>query len=164
MTHLYIHVFLFIFFFMMVYHRGTESSSLCCTAGPCCLYMHMLWYNLHLNTIRKSSCLGSACILWGFQIIDDQGQSREANISWEFLILLLLFRHTERHVGSYFPDQGKNLCPLQWKYGILTTGLPQKSLMRIFKSVCLEMTPHLGPQNLELERAATSRWRKAEGN
>ena len=26
------------------------------------------------------------------------------------------------------------------------------------------MTPHLGPQNVDLERAATSRWRKAEGS
>ena len=26
-----------------------------------------------------------------------------------------------------FPDQGLNLCPLQWKHGVLTTGPPGKS-------------------------------------
>ena len=26
------------------------------------------------------------------------------------------------HVGSSFPNQGSNPCPLQWKHGILTTG------------------------------------------
>ena len=26
------------------------------------------------------------------------------------------------HVGSQFPDQGSNLCPLHWKGGVLTTG------------------------------------------
>ena len=25
------------------------------------------------------------------------------------------------------PDQGTNLCPLQWKHGVLTTGLQGKS-------------------------------------
>ena len=29
--------------------------------------------------------------------------------------------------GSYFPDQGSNPCSLQWKCGVLTTGLPGKS-------------------------------------
>ena len=28
---------------------------------------------------------------------------------------------------SQFPDQGLNSCPLQWKYRVLTTGLPGKS-------------------------------------
>ena len=31
------------------------------------------------------------------------------------------------HTGSEFPDQGSNLCPLQWKCGVLTTGPPGKS-------------------------------------
>ena len=29
------------------------------------------------------------------------------------------------------PDQGLILCPLQWKLGALTTGLPGKSLERL---------------------------------
>ena len=31
------------------------------------------------------------------------------------------------HVGSYFPDQGSNRHPLQWKRGVLTTGPPGNS-------------------------------------
>ena len=27
-----------------------------------------------------------------------------------------------RHVRSYFPNQELNLCPLQWKYRVLTIG------------------------------------------
>ena len=34
---------------------------------------------------------------------------------------------TMQHVGSWFPDQGWNLCTLHLKCGVLTTGLPEKS-------------------------------------
>ena len=34
---------------------------------------------------------------------------------------------TAQHVGSYVPDHGSNLCPLQQKCGVLTTGLHGKS-------------------------------------
>ena len=40
----------------------------------------------------------------------------------------LLFGRTEWHVASYFPDQGSNPCPLQWKHGLPTTELPGKAL------------------------------------
>ena len=33
-----------------------------------------------------------------------------------------------QHVGSYFPNQGLDPHHLHWKHGILTTGLPVKSL------------------------------------
>ena len=39
-----------------------------------------------------------------------------------------LFGHAVWHVGSEFPDQGSNPCPLQWKHGVPTTGLPGKSV------------------------------------
>ena len=29
---------------------------------------------------------------------------------------------TFQSVGSLFPDQGSNPCPLQWKHSVLTTG------------------------------------------
>ena len=38
------------------------------------------------------------------------------------------FDHTSWHVGSWFPNGGSNLHPLQWKHGVLTTGPPGKSL------------------------------------
>ena len=31
------------------------------------------------------------------------------------------------HTMQNFPNQGSNLCPPQWKHGILTTGPPGKS-------------------------------------
>ena len=34
------------------------------------------------------------------------------------------FGHTARFVGSYFPDQGLNACPWEWKCWIWTTGSP----------------------------------------
>jgi len=34
---------------------------------------------------------------------------------------------TTSHVGSQFPNQESNLCPLQWKHRVLTTGHPGKS-------------------------------------
>ena len=37
-----------------------------------------------------------------------------------------------RHVGSLFPNQGLNPCPLQWKRQVLTVGLPGKSLGYFF--------------------------------
>ena len=37
------------------------------------------------------------------------------------------FGHAVQHAGFKFPDQGLNWCPLQWKCGDLTTGLPRKS-------------------------------------
>ena len=41
--------------------------------------------------------------------------------------LFFFFDHATWHAGSSFPDQGSNLCPLQWKGGFLTTGPPGKS-------------------------------------
>ena len=38
-----------------------------------------------------------------------------------------------KHAGSYFPDQGSNLHPLQWKRRVLTTGLPGESKLVYFK-------------------------------
>ena len=43
-----------------------------------------------------------------------------------FYLFIYLFGRAVQHVGSQFPDQGLNLCPLHWKHGVLTTGLPGK--------------------------------------
>ena len=43
----------------------------------------------------------------------------------------LFFCLIPRHMGSQFPDQGSNPYPLQQKPGVLTTGLPGKSLQLI---------------------------------
>ena len=41
-----------------------------------------------------------------------------------------------QHVGSYFPDQGLNLHPLQWKLGVLITGQPGMSLHTQILMLC----------------------------
>ena len=41
---------------------------------------------------------------------------------------------TAQHVGSYVPDHGSNLCPLQQKCGVLTTGLHGKSWYFLIKA------------------------------
>ena len=40
-----------------------------------------------------------------------------------------------RHAGSKFPDQGSNLCPLQWKRGAIITGLPGNFLEICYKEL-----------------------------
>ena len=41
-------------------------------------------------------------------------------------VCVCVFCHISLHVGSYFLDQGLNMCPLYWKHGVLITGLPGK--------------------------------------
>ena len=50
----------------------------------------------------------------------------ENRLSFSFLSFLF-FCYTEWNVGSYFPKQRSNLCSLQWKHRVLTTGPPGKS-------------------------------------
>lgn len=46
--------------------------------------------------------------------------------------LLVYFWPTTLHAGSWFPDHRPNLCPLQWKLGALTTGLPRSPINVLF--------------------------------
>ena len=45
-----------------------------------------------------------------------------------FVHLFVCFGYTIRRARSLFSDQGLNLCPLQWKHGVLTYRPPRKSL------------------------------------
>ena len=38
-------------------------------------------------------------------------------------------------MGSQFPDQGSNPCPLQWKHRVLTTGLLVSCLKKLSQCV-----------------------------
>ena len=52
-----------------------------------------------------------------------------------FYVLFLsssIFWCTAGHVGSQFPDQGSNPCPLQWKHRTLTSRPPGKPSMFFF--------------------------------
>ena len=51
------------------------------------------------------------------------------------------FDHTSWHVGSWFPNWGSNLRPLQWKHGVLTTGPPGKSLQFYISFYPWELPP-----------------------
>ena len=48
-----------------------------------------------------------------------------------FILFNLLIDCTMWHRGSYFPRQGLSLCPPHWEVRVLTTGLPEKFLLRI---------------------------------
>lgn len=43
-----------------------------------------------------------------------------------------LLGYTVWPVGSYFPVQGLNPRPLQWKHGLPTTGSPRKAIYHVF--------------------------------
>ena len=45
--------------------------------------------------------------------------------------LTYVFGHAMEYVGSWFPDQGSNPKLMHWKHGILTTGPPGKSPLRL---------------------------------
>ena len=63
-------------------------------------------------------------------------KSIELYILFLFIYLFIyLFSCAVWHVGSYFPDQGSNLCPLQWERKVLTTGPLGKSRIVHFKWV-----------------------------
>ena len=48
-------------------------------------------------------------------------------------IVLFYFQPRWQHKGSYFPKQGSNPSSLQRKLGVLTTGLPGKTLEQRIK-------------------------------
>ena len=48
------------------------------------------------------------------------------------LLYFLLFDHAMPHAGPQIPSQASNLCPLQWKLGVLITDSPGKSLDALF--------------------------------
>ena len=50
------------------------------------------------------------------------------NISIKIFFFSFKFGCIMWHVESQFPDQGSNPWPLYWKLGVLTSGLPGKSL------------------------------------
>ena len=51
-----------------------------------------------------------------------------SNLLSVVFVIIIVFGYAVCHVGSYFPSQGLNLCPLEWKCGTLTTGPPGHSL------------------------------------
>ena len=50
------------------------------------------------------------------------------------ILFFFFFGHNTGHVGSSFPDQGLNPCPLQWMHRVLTTAQPGKPPTSYFLS------------------------------
>ena len=65
-------------------------------------------------------------ITWGLLLGEEGAYGRP---SWVLLIPLRLiyFFSVAPHGMQNSPDQISNPCPLQWKYGVLTTGPPRNS-------------------------------------
>ena len=57
-----------------------------------------------------------------------------------FSLLFSFFGCAKQHVGSWFPDQGLNLCPPHWKNGVPTTGKASKVPGTGFLSGVIKMT------------------------
>ena len=80
--------------------------------------------------------MGAPCnILWLQKVSECLYVISVSSILWRgtftfYCIYLSIF--WPHHKGSLFQDQGLNLCPLQWKGVILTTGLPRKSLFSFY--------------------------------
>ena len=55
------------------------------------------------------------------------------------LIYDLFFSWAARQAGSQCPDRGWDLCSLQWKCGVLTTGPPEKSLLGFILNLSTQM-------------------------
>ena len=49
-----------------------------------------------------------------------------------YIIFIISFSYTVEHAEYSLPNQGWNLCSLQWKHRVLTTGPPGKSPNSIF--------------------------------
>ena len=52
---------------------------------------------------------------------------RRSRLSYHKDTFFFFFGHIAQHVGSSLPNQGLNLCLLQWKWGVLTPGPLGKS-------------------------------------
>ena len=58
-----------------------------------------------------------------------------------------VFGYITQHVGSWFPKEEFNLCPLQWKHGDLTSGPPGKSPWLPFLMTFFELWSNLISNN-----------------
>ena len=77
----------------------------------------------------------------------NRAEKREVVVMSRFLFFTF-FGGTVWHVGSWFPDQGLSLCPLNWKHRVLTTGPLGKSHLK--KKFFLLMSRFLKDNQLNL--------------
>lgn len=71
--------------------------------------------------------------------------------------LKTIFGHAKRHDRSYFPKQKLKPCPLQWKHGALTKGLPG-NFPPIYHSCLSKSLDRNVFRDLSLSSDGYSRW------
>ena len=112
-----------------------SSNAFLCAPSLCfCIYSVRPWGRtciVFINAKQKSI----HCFKGPFNIASSESTYLEVKPSsfhifccfgFLFNCYFVLFRCTAQHVVSFFPDQGSNLCCLQRKFRVLTTGpLPQ---------------------------------------
>ena len=83
------------------------------------------WTTFHvLNKHRMSSWMK---FLFNLLSIVKLAALKKTNLfTYLYTYLFNFFEHAAWQKESQFPDQGLNLCPLQWKLGVPTTGPPRK--------------------------------------
>ena len=54
------------------------------------------------------------------------GQRKAPYFCFVFFVCFFFFWPCHLAIESQFHDQGQNLCPMQWKHGVLTIGPPGK--------------------------------------
>ena len=86
----------------------------CCPTGSSTL-LQMAGFPLWLNRIPCVYMCVCVCVCFLFSFPS-----------------FFLFGYTVWPVRSYFPVQGLNPCPLQWRHGLPTTGSPRKAIYHVF--------------------------------
>ena len=98
---------------------------------PQCL-MLTLRRDIVFSQAVGASCFCELSTLMGCQIVSSV---RKEIFLEQSAFTSILFGHTAWPVGSWFPDQGSNPCPLHWKLGVLVIEPPGKSSSLLFKGI-----------------------------
>ena len=136
-------------YFQIVTPNTPIHSKLCQnrTSGSCASFVFNFWEtSILFSTVAAPTYILSNSA-WGFLFLHILANY----ISWRFgfvfpwwlgqmsvgplhilfgkmyIQIFCLFFPPTLHSMHNFPNQGSNLCPLQWKYGVSTTGLMEKS-------------------------------------
>ena len=76
------------------------------------------------DPLEKGKATPSSTLAWripwteecgGLQFMGSQSQSGMTERLTHTCMHAFIYAYTPRHAGYWFPDQGSNLCPLQWK-------------------------------------------------
>ena len=83
-----------------------------------------LWIFLAVKAEKETPTIVYLSVLERNKYISSSGKTNLFS-ALSSKIIPFFFGLTMQHVGSSFPDQESNLCPLYWKLGVLTTRPPK---------------------------------------